>query len=188
MQKNSFLHNIVLFFYLGGNGTGNCYFGWGRHHRPIPNVIVIIGIKSRTSLSDFDGNSDLSKFWSWWTYHLHTYWLPKIFRSTKGHVLRKWKSFNLAWMLEKQLDEVVSYLQKGATEKDIPENSNNKCQKQWFLPGGPKLRRSLLQIVKSICPEKLNLWGGEPNDKEPFATKIDTYFSINRVRMNNAMI
>lgn len=179
MQKIVFI--IIFFLYQGAKGQEIVILD-EEDHQPIANVIVYNGDKSRTSLSDFDGKCDLSKF-DKGERITFTHLGYQNFRSTKAHVIRKGRLY-LALNAE-QLDEVVMSISKWEQQKkDIPQKIAIINAKTIDFTT-PQTSADLLQNSGKVFVQKSQLGGGSPMIRG-FATNR-LLLSVDGVRMNNAI-
>lgn len=154
----------------------------GEDHRPIPNVIAYNADKSKTSLSDLDGQCDLSKFEQGERITVMHIGYQSV-KGTKGALLKKGKLY--LELTAEQLDEVVMSISKWEQQrKDIPQKIAVINSKTVDFTA-PQTSADLLQNSGKVFIQKSQLGGGSPMIRG-FATNR-LLLTVDGVRMNNAI-
>jgi hemoglobin/transferrin/lactoferrin receptor protein len=150
---------------------------------PIPNVAIFNADKSKTVLTDFDGNCDLSIFDKneRLSFKHISY---EVRKSTKNQIAKQKQRIYLILKAE-QLDEVVMSVSKWEQQKkDIPNKITSIDARQIAFTN-PQTSADLLQNSGKVFVQKSQLGGGSPMIRG-FATNR-LLLSVDGVRMNNAI-
>tara|TARA_R110000868_G_scaffold124959_4_gene330088 strand:- start:17587 stop:20016 length:2430 start_codon:yes stop_codon:yes gene_type:complete len=150
---------------------------------PIFNVAVFNADKSKTSLTDFDGNCNLSVFDKneRITFkHLG----HEIYKTTKGQIIKRGKKVYLITKAQ-ELDEVVMSISKWEQQKkDIPQKIIAIDAKTIAFTN-PQTAADLLQNSGKVFIQKSQLGGGSPMIRGFSTNRL--LLSVDGVRMNNAI-
>jgi hemoglobin/transferrin/lactoferrin receptor protein len=151
--------------------------------QPIANAVLYNSDKSRTTLTDFDGVCDLSKFNGTERITIsHLGYQARVV--TKNQLLKRGKRIFLMPQTEK-LDEVVMSISKWEQQKkDIPQKISS-ISAQAIAFTNPQTAADLLQNSGQVFVQKSQLGGGSPMIRG-FATNR-LVLSVDGVRMNNAI-
>ncbi len=150
---------------------------------PVVNAVIVNSDQSRTSLSDIDGNCDLSIFQEAERLSIrHLSYLTK--NGLKESFLKREAKVYLSLKRE-QLDEVVMSISKWEQQKkDIPQKILS-ISAQSIAFTNPQTAADLLTNSGQIFVQKSQLGGGSPMIRG-FATNR-LLLSVDGVRMNNAI-
>ncbi|MGI9552215.1 MAG: TonB-dependent receptor plug domain-containing protein [Aurantibacter sp.] len=155
----------------------------GDTKEPIPNVAVYNLDRSKTSLSDFDGNCDFGVFDDneRVTFKHLSY---QVRKSTKNQILRRRGVIYLVMKAE-QLEEVIMSVSKWEQQKkDVPHKTTSINARQIAFTN-PQTSADLLQGSGKVFVQKSQMGGGSPMIRG-FATNR-LLLSVDGVRMNNAI-
>jgi hemoglobin/transferrin/lactoferrin receptor protein len=150
---------------------------------PVVNVAVFNSDKSRTSISDLNGRTDLSVFGKNERI-IFKHLSYEEYRTTKANLLKRGNRLFLALKAE-ELDEVVMSVSKWQQQrKDIPQKIES-IDAQSIAFTTPQTSADLLQSSGKVFVQKSQLGGGSPIIRG-FATNR-VLLSVDGVRMNNAI-
>lgn len=149
----------------------------------IINVAVYNLDRSKTALSDFDGNCDLSVFDR--NERITFKHISYEIRKTTKNQIRKQRNRVYLILKAEQLDEVVMSVSKWEQQKkDIP-NKIASIDAREIAFSNPQTSADLLQNSGKVFVQKSQLGGGSPMIRG-FATNR-LLLSVDGVRMNNAI-
>ena len=148
---------------------------------PLSNVMIFNAEKTKTSLSNFEGRADISKFDS--TEEL-------FFQHISHEVLKIKKSAiknQIVYLQEDQnkLDQVVLSVAKFQLQKDEIPQKIVSIDKEDVLLNSPQTSADLLESTGKVFVQKSQLGGGSPMIRG-FATNR-VLISVDGVRMNTAI-
>lgn len=150
---------------------------------PIINVAVFNVDKSKTAISDFDGNCDLSVF-NKGERITFKHFGHEIYRTTRVQIIKKGGKVYLVPSAQ-QLDEVVMSISKWEQQKkDIPQKIVSINAKAIAFVN-PQTSADLLQNSGKVFVQKSQLGGGSPMIRGFSTNRL--LLSVDGVRMNNAI-
>lgn len=149
----------------------------------IVNVAVFNQDKSKTTITDFDGRSDVSQFSSnERIFFKHISY--ETFSTTKTQLNKKGNRIYLTLKPE-QLDEVVMSVSKWEQQrKDIPQKIAS-IDAQGIAFTNPQTSADVLQSSGKVFVQKSQLGGGSPMIRGFSTNRL--LLSVDGVRMNNAI-
>lgn len=150
---------------------------------PIMNVAVFNSDRSKTTLTDFDGQCDLSDFEEHERITLKHLGYD-AYRFTKAQALRRNGIILMVAQIE-QLDEVVMSVSKWEQQKkDVPQKILSLGEREIAF-SQPQTAADLLQSSGQVFVQKSQLGGGSPMIRG-FATNR-LLLAVDGIRMNNAI-
>ncbi|WP_343488209.1 TonB-dependent receptor [Allomuricauda sp. d1] len=150
---------------------------------PVVNVAIFNADKSKTTITDFDGRADLSKF-SGNERIIFRHISYEELRTTKNKLANKGYRVYLNLKAE-QLEEVVMSVSKWQQQrKDVPQKIVS-IDAQSIALMNPQTSADLLQGSGKVFVQKSQLGGGSPLIRGFATNRI--LLSVDGVRMNNAI-
>lgn len=182
VNMHRFLPLFVFFF---------VFIGWSQQvtvlddetNEPIPNVAIFNPDKTKISITDFDGNFDVSVFMDEdrLIFKHISYELKK---ATRLQLIKNDYKIHLV-MKPERLDEVVMSVSKWEQQKKEIPNKIVSLDAQTIAFIAPQTSADLLQSSGKVFVQKSQLGGGSPMIRG-FATNR-LVLSVDGVRMNNAI-
>ncbi|HAJ83028.1 MAG TPA: TonB-dependent receptor, partial [Zunongwangia profunda] len=148
---------------------------------PLSNVMIFNAEKTKTSLSNFEGRADISKFDStevlFFQHISH-----EVFKIKKSAIKNQ-----IVYLQEDQnkLDQVVLSVAKFQLQKDEIPQKIVSIDKEDVLLNSPQTSADLLESTGQVFVQKSQLGGGSPMIRG-FATNR-VLISVDGVRMNTAI-
>ena len=173
---------LLFFIFLSGNLFSQHIIVLDKTtEEPLSDVMIFNAEKTKTSLSNFEGRADISKFYS----------AEVLFFQHVSHQLFKIKKAEIkdqiVYLQEDQnkLDQVVLSVAKFQLQKDEIPQKIVSIDKEDVLLNSPQTSADLLESTGQVFVQKSQLGGGSPMIRG-FATNR-VLISIDGVRMNTAI-